>query len=148
MKIKLTVVAVILFTILLFTAMESEAEGYVELGKSTFNSHDMTGGIGYRNEAGWDVGLHLIGPGETKRGAQSETYMASISHIVKPGWGNYFMRMGVAYVHDSNLVGDLNFKLGMGWDFGNFEVEMVHISSAGIWPRNTGIDSVILRVKF
>ena len=150
MKIKLTVVGVVLFTIVLLFALKSEeanSEGYIALGKSTFNAHMMIGEIGYRQD-GWDLGLQLIGPGETKRGDQAETYIASLSHIVKPGWGDFFIRMGAAYVHDSNLVGDINFKLGVGWDFGPFEVEVGHISSAGIWKTNTGIDGAMLRVKF
>jgi len=153
MKYSKTAIAVVLFIIVLFGAMYSEkakAEGYIGLGKSTFNSHSMTGEIGYRNENNWDIGFQLVGPGETKNGNQTEVYITSLSHIIKPGWlwSSYFMRLGAGYVHDSNLIGDLNFKLGIGFDFGPFEVEMVHFSSAGIWSPNSGYDAVMLRAKF
>ena len=42
-KFNYTMVAVLVFIVVLFFAMKAEAEGYVGLGKSTFNSHMMTG---------------------------------------------------------------------------------------------------------
>ena len=151
-KLNYTVVAVIAFIIVLFFAMKAEAEGYIGLGKSTFNSHMMTGEAGYRKN-NWDVGVQLIGAGQTKNGSNSPVWIGSVSHIVQPDWSiaNYadlFMRLGVAYVRESNLVGDFNFRLGVGFDMELFEVELYHISSAGIWDNNTGIDGIMLRARF
>ena len=154
-KLNYTMVAVIVFIVVLFFAMFSEraeAEGYIGLGKSTFNSHMMTGEAGYRKN-NWDVGVQLIGAGQTKNGSNGPVWIGSVSHIIEPDWSikNYadlFMRLGVAYVRESNLVGDFNFRLGVGFDMELFEVELYHISSAGISNNNTGIDGIMLRAKF
>jgi hypothetical protein len=150
-----TVLAVLTFLIGFVAAVYSESarsEGYIGLGKSTFNSHSMMGEVGYRTDSNWDYQLMIIGEGETKRGRQNTVYGASVSHVVKPGWkvkdADFFMRLGVAYIHDSPLVGDTNFRLGFGFDLGPFEVEMMHYSSADIHKTNTGVDSIAFRAKF
>ena len=144
-------IAVGLFLVVLAFALfseEAKSEGYVGLGQTVFNSHIVTGEVGYRTASNWDVGLQLIGEGSTDYGRQNEVWAASVSHIIKPGWGNYFMRLGVAYVRDSPLVGDTNFKLGFGWDFGPVEVELIHMSSASIHTPNRGVDTLMFRTKF
>lgn len=154
-NIKYTVIGVLLFIIALMFAAYSEkanAGGYIGLGGSTFNSHSRLGEAGYRFENNWDAQVMIIGSGDNKNGPQGETYITSVSHLIYPQWNigpaNFFMRLGVAYVNKSNLVGPWNFRLGLGFDFDLFELEMGHVSSAGVWSPNTGIDSVVLRAKF
>ena len=151
-KFNYTMVAVLAFIAVLFFAMKAEAGGYVGLGKSTFNSHMMTGEAGYRKD-NWDFGVQLIGEGQTKNGSSDHVWIASASHIVQPDWSiasyaDFYMRLGVAYVRESNLVGDFNYRLGIGFDMGPFEIEAYHYSSAGISNNNTGIDGIMLRAKF
>lgn len=122
-------------------------EVYFNLSHSTFGSEFTIPSVGYRFDSNWDIGLGFFGDGETRKGPHSRSPWAAVSYIVDPNWHGYFMRIGVAYTPDINLVGDANFRLGIGWDFGVWEVEAQHFSSAGTSKRNTGVDGLGLTAK-
>ena len=153
-KLSYTALAVGIFIVIILMARSDEAgaEAYIGLGSSIFNSHETTGEVGYRFGGKWDLQLAVIGEGETKKGHQGLVEILSVSRIVVPDWQigrcDYFMRLGIAYVHDSPLVGRGNYRLGIGCNFGVWDLEYVHYSSAGINSRNTGIDGIGLRIWF
>lgn len=152
-RITLTQVGVGIFIILLIaslTAVSNKAnadEIYFNLGRSTLGSEYTIPSVGYRFDNNWDISAGFFGDGETRKGSHTRSPWMSISYIVKPGWGGYFMRIGGAYTPNINLVGDVNFRLGIGWDFGVWEIEAIHFSSAGTSSINTGIDGIGLTAK-
>lgn len=144
--------AVLLFIILLlWAAFDARGDNgaRVSLGHTVFNSQVTVGEVGYEYE-GWEVAATQMGSGSTKRGDVDVTPVYSVSYLVEPRWGllwgeNYY-RLGVAYVDGSPLVGDTNFRLGIGVNYYDvFSLEYVHYSSAGIHETNTGIDAIQLR---
>lgn len=155
MKIKYTIILVAVFLVILAFAMRSEeanADGpYIGLAVSVLNGDSSLGEIGYRYGR-WDYQLGLYGAGDTRNGYQERTEMASVSRIVTPGWRvmgqRFFMRLGVAYVNQHKLVGGPNFRLGLGFMLGDWELEYQHYSSANINQVNTGIDAIGIRAKF
>lgn len=154
--VKATVIGVAMFIIILIAALFSEkskAGPYIGIGKAAFNSHMTTGEAGYRFDNNWDLQALLIGQGDTRNGYQDATWGVSLSHVVLPGWralgGDYFMRLGAAYIKDSELVGPINYRLGIGLDYRRVELELMHYSSGGIFETNTGVDiGLDLRVLF
>jgi hypothetical protein len=122
----------------------------IALGKTAFNSDSTYAEIGYEVRD-WEFNVGLIGAGETKDGWQSTVLTYGVSKIVRPNWcflgGCNYFRIGVAGVHGSPLVGPINFRLGIGMDYGVFKVEAFHYSSAGIFEDNTGIDGVMLKLE-
>lgn len=153
MKIKPTMVAVIVFiVVLVFAAYNARAEdgARISLGYTAANSTLPIGEIGYEYK-GWEVAASLIGVGDTKNGEQKEVPVYSLSYITRPNWsflgGRNYYRLGVSYVNGSPLVGDTNFRLGVGLEYKVFQVEYFHYSSAGIHQPNTGIDGIQLRFK-
>lgn len=153
MKIKWTVVGVVTFIILLLVASydaRAENGARISLGYSLFNSTLPMGEIGYEYN-GWEAALSQLGEGETKNGDQGNVTVYSLSHLVRPHWsflwGENYYRLGVAYVDGSPLVGDTNFRLGIGMEYKVFQVEYFHLSSAGIHETNSGIDGIQLRFK-
>lgn len=152
-----TMWAVILFLIVLLTAtfsMRSNAdEDYngarISLGHTVANSSMTTGEVSYEYN-NWEAGYTLVGEGETKRGYQDQSHIYSLSYVVRPDWEiwnveNYY-RLGVSYQDGNNLVGDTNFRLGVGLQWRDVvQLEYTHYSSAGIHDPNTGIDMIQLR---
>ena len=151
-------VALFIITLLFATYSAYGSEGSpetnngarVSLGYSLINSELPFGEIGYEYN-NWEVAASAYGEGKTKNGRQDVAYIYSLSHVVRPDWyvfnaRNYY-RIGVAYVDDSPLVGDTNFRLGIGMEWKLFAVEYFHYSSAGIHDVNTGIDGIQLRLK-
>lgn len=153
-----TRVLVVLFIIALIFATYSAhgSEGNpnngprISLGYSLINSENPFGEIGYEYNS-WEVAVSAFGSGGTEKGDQDVVYIYSLSHVVRPDWyvlkGRNYYRVGVAYVDDSPLVGDTNFRLGIGMEWKLIAVEYFHYSSAGIHSTNTGIDGVQLRLK-
>jgi hypothetical protein len=123
----------------------------IALGKTYLNSDATYAEIGYETR-NWEFNLGLIGVGSTKDGPQTLVTTFGVSRLVKPNWcfagGCSYLRIGVAGVHGSPLVGPINFRLGAGMDYGVFKVEAFHYSSAGIFEDNTGIDGVMLKMEF
>jgi hypothetical protein len=133
-----------------YSAKSSAEEGYGTLGLGTtlINSELKTAELGY-NYKGWEVQGTLIERGSTKKGPQDYVKVVSVSHLVEPSWGykgvEPYFRLGLSYNPESNLVGNTNFKLGIGVDFNEvFRLEYTHHSSAGIHETNTGIDYVTI----
>lgn len=148
-----TAVAVGIFiaALLLSRCEEAKSEPYIGLGTAVFNSHVTTGEVGYRFDK-WDLQLAVFGEGDTKKGYQRHVEVISFSRIVVPEWRfgpcDWFMRLGIAYVHDSPLVGKGNYRLGIGCNFGVWDLEYGHFSSANINHRNTGVDGFGFRIRF
>jgi len=149
-----TKIAVIAFiVILILAAYDARAEdGWrVSLGHTAANSSMAFGSIGYEYK-GIEIDATQIGHGSTKRGDQGTVNIFSLSHLVRPDWtflgGKNYYRIGVSYQDGSPLVGDTNFRLGVGLEWKVFQVEYIHYSSAGIHRPNTGIDGIQLRFKF
>lgn len=150
-----TSILVVLFIIVLvfatYSAYGSEDNGTrISLGYSLINSELPFGELGYEHN-NWEVAVSAFGGGKTKNGHQDTTYIYSLSHVVRPEWyvfkGRNYYRIGVAYVDDSPLVGDTNFRLGIGVEWRLIAVEYFHYSSAGIHSPNIGIDGVQFRLK-
>lgn len=150
-KVNLTALGVLLFvTILIFAffAEDAKSDPYIGLGRTAFNSELTTGEIGWVFNERYDFKFNLIGEGATKKGRQPKLEIYSVSRIVEPGWGKFFMRIGAAHVENSRLVGKTNYVLGAGFRFERVSLEFLHFSSAGINPTNTGIDVVpLLRLR-
>lgn len=165
---KNTVYAVIAFIVVLILAgysMRSNAdEGSVALrptndeffhigiGQSVANSHLKTGEIGYHIND-WEFQATLQESGPTRKGRQELVNIYSVSYVTDPGWDIYgvgpYFRLGVSYNDDSPLVGDTNFRLGIGVNFNDvWRVEYSHHSSAGIHDPNTGIDYLTVNYMF
>lgn len=148
---KKTAIAVVVFIVALLFAM-NDAYGdqvNIALGRYVVNSDVPAGEIGYERK-GWEVTAGLAGDGSTAKGRQDTHPIYSVSRLIRPEWyvlnaQNYY-RLGVAKVFDSPLVGTTNYRLGIGFDFGNFAIEYAHYSSAGINSVNRGIDIVMLRI--
>lgn len=148
---KKTAAAVVPSIIALLFAM-NDAYGdqvNISLGRYVVNSDVPAGEIGYEHR-GWEVTAGLAGDGSTAKGRQDTHSIYSVSRLIRPQWfvfnaQNYY-RIGVAKVQDSPLVGNTNYRLGVGFDFGNLSIEYSHYSSAGIYPVNRGIDIVMLRI--
>lgn len=155
MKIKPTMAAVFIFIVLLvLAAFNASAEtGYrVSLGHTVANSHTPWGEFGYEFPNGWELAGSVSGAGDTARGRQGEVSTVSWSRIVRPDWhvlgGRNYYRLGVAHVDGSPLIGNSNFRLGIGLEFKVFQIEYFHYSSAGIHQPNTGIDGIQLRFTY
>lgn len=148
---KLTKLIVIAFIVILILAAGSAwADAKIALGQTVFNSHSTIGEIGYEwND--WEVNVGLIGAGSTKNGGQDIVPTYSLSKLIKPDWrflgGKNYYRIGVAYIDGSPLVGNTNFRLGVGLEYKHFAIEYMHYSSAGIHNTNTGIDGLVLRLN-
>lgn len=151
---KKTAILVALFVIALIVAGYARAEdgARIGIGKSVINSHLKTAEIGYEYN-GWELSGTLMEAGPTKNGPQEKTALVSASYLTRPqGWGpdwaQPFFRLGLSYNNDSNLVGNTNFRLGIGLDFADvWRLEYAHHSSAGIHPTNTGVDYVAISYK-
>jgi hypothetical protein len=120
----------------------------IGVGKSVINSHLKVGEIGYQHK-NWEAQASLMESGNTKNGNQKQLVLYSVSYITEPGWGykgvEPYLRLGVSHNTGSELVGNNNFRLGIGVNFNKvFRLEYVHHSSAGIYKNNTGIDYVML----
>jgi len=145
-------VAVGVFALVLIAAgyaMNARADSvHIGLGKSLINSQLVVGEVGYERD-GWEVQASLMESGNTKNGNQKQVSLYSVSYITEPGWGykgvEPYLRLGVSHNTGSELVGNNNFRLGIGVNFNEvFRLEYVHHSSAGIYKNNTGIDYVML----
>lgn len=157
MKFNKTVLGVIAFIVVLILAgysARSEADNGVRIGvgKTVINSHLKVGEIGYEYN-GWELNVAILEDGQTVNGLQSENMkIYSISYLTKPKWGVYgidpYFRLGVSYNDGSKLIGNSNFRLGVGLDFHDvWRVEFSHHSSAGIHTPNTGLDYITLTYK-
>lgn len=146
MRVTLVHALIVIFiaALLTFISKEAYSEPFIGLGYTAFNSELPTGEAGYRYGK-WDYTANAFAAGDTKKGLQEQVFAYSVSRIVQPG-DHWFMRIGLAYVTETPLVGHGNYRLGFGYDFGAWEVEYMHLSSAGINETNRGVDAVMLRV--
>jgi len=143
--------AVVLWALL---AERASAGPVLSLGHTLLNSDNTVGEVGWQfgERAQWELAAGAIGQGHTDRGHIERNWVYSLSRRVQPGWSilgaqNYY-RLGVAYVDGSPLVGDINYRLGVGLRWEVVALEYFHYSSAGINDPNTGIDGIQLRVPF
>ena len=144
------VLAFIIVIIMAGYSAKSSAESFATLGIGTtlINSTLKTAEVGF-NYNSWEVQGTLIEKGSTKNGPQDYVKLASLSYLIEPSWGYVgvepYFRLGLSYNPASNLVGNSNFKLGVGVDFNEvFRVEYTHHSSAGIHSPNTGVDYITI----
>ena len=150
MKYTHLLVALFIGVLLLASYSARASDGaYITLGHTVFNSSVTNAELSYRH-SDWEFGVGQFGAeNSTRNGPQDVHGYASISRLVYPGWrvagGENYYRLGAAYVDDSPLVGNTNYRLGIGIDWGVFQVEFAHFSSAGMHPVNSGIDSVQAR---
>lgn len=159
MKLSKTVYAVLAFIVLLvlatYSAHGAEPPSYdgprIALGHSALNSKVTVGEVSYELRS-WEFAATQLGEGWTKRGEQQEVGIFSLSRVVRPSWfflgGRNYYRIGTAWVKGSPLVGDTNYRLGIGLEYKLISFEYFHYSSAGIHRPNTGIDGVLFRLRF
>ncbi|TVO57513.1 acyloxyacyl hydrolase [Denitromonas halophila] len=158
MKIKWTRVAVAAFIVAIaygaFLIKEAEAAPGIRvgLGRTVVNSSAPWGEFGYELPNGWEIAAAITGAGDTHNGPQGEVRALSFSRIVRPPWrvfgANNYLRLGVAYVDGSALIGDSNFRLGIGLEWSVMQLEYFHYSSAGIHQPNTGVDGIQIRFTY
>lgn len=140
------------FIALLFLAADDAwgDNATIALGRTALNSDSTYAEIGYEVRD-WEFNVGLIGAGQTKDGWQSTVLTYGISKIVRPSWcflgGCNYYRIGIAAVHGSPLVGPINFRLGIGMDYGVFRIEAGHLSSGDLFEDNTGIDWPMLKLE-
>jgi len=154
-KTTVAVILFIVFAVIIFGYSEkSKADQSIQisLGETVINSHLTVSEIGYEYNQ-WEVQAALIEDGSTKNGYQDQMQVYSVSYRTEPDlefWGvQPYSRLGVSYNSGSELVGDTNFKLGIGLDFHNvWRVEFSHHSSSGIHNPNTGIDYISITRTF
>jgi len=150
-KTAIAVLTFIIFAVILFGYSEqSKAEQSVQigLGETVINSHLTVGEIGYEYNQ-WEIQAALIEAGATKNGRQDQMEVYSVSYRTEPNLEFFgiqpYSRLGVSYNSGSELVGDTNFRLGLGLDFHNvWRVEFSHHSSSSIHDPNTGVDAVTI----
>lgn len=142
-----TQILVGLFLALLAVAAYQEASAgpRIALGHTLINSHQTYGEFGFEYES-WEVAGAQHGNGDA-----DTTDIISLSRIVRPGWNQWgaavYLRLGGAYIKNSSLVGDTNYRLGLGIEHRIVAIEFFHYSSANIHEPNTGIDGVQVRWK-
>lgn len=120
----------------------AKADTNISLGQSIIKTELSTGEIS-TGLYDWEIGYQKIG---------GDIDILSVSRVIRPDWclSNicYYQRLGVAYIPNSTLVGNTNYRLGIGIDFNDlFAFEYFHYSSAGIHKINYGLDGIMLRVK-
>ncbi len=153
-RISKTVVAVIVFLIVLVTSAfseKTEASPYIDVGKTVNHSSITTGGVGFRFYDKWDLQVRSIGVGETKNGFQDQQFNYSVSRVFSPDWtlfgASVKTGMGGVYSPDLELVGPYNYRLRLILNWKNtVEIEAFHDSSAGTFDPNTGIDALAVRL--
>jgi hypothetical protein len=144
---------ILAFIIVLILASQDAAADSVTiaLGRTVLNSDSTYAEVGYEVD-NWEFTAGLIGAGQTKDGWQSTVLTSSVSRIVRPNWcflgGCNYYRIGIMAVHGSPLVGPLNFRLGIGMDYGVFKFEAGHTSSADLFETNTGLDYPFLKLEY
>lgn len=144
------VAAFVVIVIAALYASKSNAGPTIALG-STFNKSQLTYaefGYEYRD---WEVTIGQIGEGQTDYGHQEVVDVYSLSKLIRPNWClgefcNYY-RIGISKIDESPLVGETNFRLGIGIEHKHVQLEFGHDSSAGVWENNGGIDALFLRLK-
>lgn len=157
--IKPTAWAVMAFIVTLILGVLSAIEAHAEpgfrfaLGRTVANSSATMGEFGYEFRGGYELTGSAIGASDTTQGRQGEVQALSFSRLVRPDWhlasANIYMRLGVAYVDGAALIGDTNFRLGVGLEWSRVvQIEYVHWSSAGIHQPNTGIDGLMVRFVY
>lgn len=135
-------------------AKEANAEPGLRLGlgRTVFNSWATWGEVGYELPGGWELAASITASGNTRNGHQGEVKAVSFSRIFRPQWHLFgatsYFRLGVAHADGSALVGDNNFRLGLGLEWSAVQVEYFHYSSARLSKPNTGIDGVQLRFAY
>lgn len=131
---------------------DAEPGWRVGLGRTLFNSWATWGEIGYEWPGAWEIAASAGNAGNTRNGHQDGVAAASFSRILRPQWhllgaANYY-RLGVAYVDGSVLVGNGNFRLGIGLEWSAVQLEYFHYSSGGLGKPNTGVDGLVLRFAY
>lgn len=156
MKLSKTAIGVLLFIIILlaagYSAKSNASDGArISLGHSVINSELVVGGVAYEYN-NWEASALLMQPGRTKNGKQGQLQIYSVSYLTKPGWVfkgiDPYFRLGVSTNNGSPLIGDPNFRLGIGFDFHDvWRLDLIHDSSAGIHSPNSGLDMIMLTYK-
>lgn len=121
---------------------------HISLGQTFANSNVMTGEASVE-WYDWELHAQLLGEGETVYGDQGYVKAFALTKSVRPDWciysGCFYQRIGAAYLSDSLLVGNLNYRLGLGLSFKVAELEYFHYSSGGIHRLNQGVDGWLIR---
>lgn len=157
MKFNKTFFGVVTFILVLLAAGYSanssadENGPRISIGKTFVNSYLKVGEVSYEYN-NWEASAALMQAGGTKNGPQEQLEIYSLSYLTKPYWGAFgidpYFRLGVSKNSGSALVGDTNFRLGVGADFHDvWRIEFSHHSSAGIHDTNTGIDYITISYK-
>lgn len=160
MKIRYTVLLVILFAILFVIGLKAEAaehEMHVGVGVGVANVETDVGHqqIGYRYDGRWYAEALRTGGGETDDGATLEdNWRWSVGryvHFRRDRAVDPFLRLGAAYWRraPSALVGDrLTFDMAAGVElYDVVRVSWQHNSTAGRSEPNTGYDLVVLTLR-
>lgn len=146
----LSIVAITAITSTL-SAKATSDELYIGVGHIIYNGEEFVGHVGYRKN-GFELEVGLFGYGETDRGFVEEPIKYySIAHVVRSQdpiilGGKLTGKLGVAYVDDHPLVGNVNYMLGLGLSYKYWEISIDHISSAGINENNKGLTYPVINV--
>jgi len=123
---------------------------YLE-GGALINESDATlagGGFVINNK--WDIGTSITSVGDTKWGPHDKLKILSVSRIIQPGWlGNHVFGMaGVSKINDPVLVGEINFNMGLGFQWRTGKLLCMHYSSLNVNDVNHGVNACKLRLNF
>lgn len=157
MKVKLdpTITAVVIWLVVFLMASDAEevsADPYLEFGQMQSESDATFAGVGYTYKDKWDANVTFIGEGQTDFGKHPRMKIMSVSRLIYPVWTDhkFFMGIGLSKTEmrgDDVLVGEWNYKLQFGWDFGRSKLFYQHHSSGDVNTTNTGLDMITLQVK-
>jgi len=167
MKVRSGVVTAVIACIITIMSM-LQAEDAVALdiypyleGGSLINESDATlagGGFVINNK--WDIGTSITSVGDTKWGDHDKIKILSVSRIIQPGWfGNHVFGMagvskiknsaaGVPDINGPVLVGEINFNLGLGFQWRTGKILCMHYSSLNVNDVNHGVNACKLRLNF
>lgn len=97
-----------------------------------------------------EVSINYLGYDFGVGGMSNDVEFASVTKTFDVTNG-LFVRVGIARVHNSDIVGPWNYRSGIGYRRNifsvEFSVEFNHFSSSGLYYPNNGIDAIYVRVK-
>jgi len=149
------IAGILLFNVAFGSAVQAEErepspwEAYVHMGAQVAYSDATMGGFGarYKNKNGseYELDVTLISSGDTKWGEHKESSSISITKIVQTNWlKNYcpvYIGVGYANVRNMPLVGNHNFNVVLGCNWGPVRAYLNHKSNWGLGSSsNAGLD--------
>jgi hypothetical protein len=151
-----TMIGVVFFIVLVWSMRsceaEAEAQAYIGLGHTFANSSVTSPEIGYRFGS-YGIEIGATGEGNTDKGHQYAYHILSAYRVIDPKWcvfvACFKSAIGAAYTPNQRLIGPLNYRLEIIVSLpAGAEFYIKHLSSAGTFKNNTGVDVAGMRFVF